>query len=72
MKKTRLIIDTSRCKSCGYCVSACPRKALSCVRVEGKLYTEVVVDESACVGCGTCYYVCPDYVFELREEEGVG
>ena len=60
MKKTRLIIDTSR------------RKALSFVRVEGKLYTEVVVDESACVGCGTCYYVYPDYVFELREEEGVG
>ena len=67
---SKLIIETSRCKNCGYCVDACPCKALSFTRVEGKLYSEVVVDEDKCIGCGTCYRMCPDYVFELRDEKG--
>lgn len=65
---SKLLIETERCKSCGYCIASCPKKALSFVRVEGKLFDDVVVDEEKCIGCGICYMVCPDYVFELTEE----
>lgn len=67
---SKLLIDAARCKSCGYCVKACPRKALSFVREEGKLYDSVVVDENKCICCGACYRVCPDYVFEIVDGEG--
>ncbi|MFQ9717658.1 MAG: 4Fe-4S binding protein [Blautia sp.] len=67
---SRLIIDGNRCKSCGYCIAACPREALSFCRQEGRLYDTVSVDEERCIGCGSCYRVCPDYVFEIVEDEG--
>lgn len=65
---SKLKIDEERCKSCGYCVASCPRKALSFKRNEGKLYDTVAVDEGKCIQCGVCYRVCPDYVFEIVEE----
>lgn len=64
---SKLKIDAERCKSCGYCVASCPKKALSFVRDEGKLYDTVVVDDEKCIRCGICYRVCPDYVFEIEE-----
>lgn len=63
----QLIIDVDRCKSCGYCIEACPKGALSFTRREGKLYDTVVVDKDACICCGACYHVCPDYVFSIEE-----
>ncbi len=65
----RLNIDVERCKGCGYCINACPKKALSKVIVEGKLYPSVEVDYSKCIACGICYQVCPDYVFSITREE---
>ena len=67
---SKLIIDGNRCKSCGYCIAACPRDALSFFRQEGKLYDTVRVDDEKCTCCGYCYQVCPDYVFEIVETEG--
>ena len=57
-----------RCKSCGYCILACPSKALS---LSGSLnkegYDYVANDEAKCTRCGICYTVCPDNVFEISE-----
>ncbi len=63
-------VEIERCKSCGYCVDACPKKAISFVKVEGELYDNVTVDDEKCIGCGICYQVCPDYVFEIIDEGG--
>lgn len=65
---SKLKIDVDRCKSCGYCVAACPKQALSFTRSEGKLYATVEVDDNKCIRCGICYRVCPDYVFEIVDE----
>lgn len=66
--KEFLSIRSDRCKSCGLCIAACPREALS---VGGEFnaggYRYVTVDTEKCVLCSTCYIACPDYVFEIKE-----
>ena len=43
-----------RCKGCGLCVNACPRKI-------------VKVDEmDKCVGCASCAIMCPDCVITVE------
>ncbi len=65
----KIIINTAVCKGCGYCVAACPKKALSMsADFNPAGYHFTVVDEKACIGCGTCYTVCPDYVYSVVEE----
>jgi len=55
------------CKSCGLCVSACPREALKIGRhLNSQGFNPVVFDEAAgCAGCGNCTVVCPDAALEL-------
>lgn len=68
MKKVeKLYIDPHRCKGCGYCINACPQKALSISEhVNSNGYSFVQVNEDKCIVCGICYKVCPDYVFEIH------
>jgi 2-oxoglutarate ferredoxin oxidoreductase subunit delta len=68
MAENKVKINKEKCKSCGYCVADCPRKALSFSgSLNEKGYNYVQVDDALCVGCGTCYRVCPDCVFEIVE-----
>lgn len=65
-----LIINEQRCKSCGFCVKACPKDALSFgSRLNSGGYKYVNVDVEKCIACGMCYTVCPDYVFSIVEKE---
>lgn len=55
------------CKSCGLCVTICPKKVLA---IGDKLnakgyYAVVVADESKCIGCALCGTVCPDLALEV-------
>ena len=64
----KLVIRSEWCKSCGFCVRTCPRKALKFSDHRNKeSYKYVEVDESLCVLCGSCYRVCPDNVFQILE-----
>ncbi|MGB9694731.1 MAG: 4Fe-4S binding protein [Caldisericaceae bacterium] len=58
----KVIIDEQRCKSCGLCVSICPKKVL---RISDKInshgYHPVeLFDNENCISCGFCYLICPD------------
>ena len=69
----RVKVLSQYCKSCGYCVHYCPKKALSFGKernVLGVFYP--VVDEEKCIACGICATVCPDAALELRDEENNG
>jgi formate hydrogenlyase subunit 6/NADH:ubiquinone oxidoreductase subunit I len=59
-KKTRLsrghvVIDPSRCISCGMCMKKCPSEAI-CVEKDAKTWT---IDRLRCVVCNSCVEVCP-------------
>lgn len=62
----KVVLSTSRCKGCGYCVNACPVKAISRTGIKNaKGYEVITVNQALCIQCGTCYTVCPDYVFTV-------
>lgn len=64
----KMILHQERCKGCYYCVTSCPKKALTVSsKQNAKGYSYVEVDEEKCVACGTCFDVCPDFVYEIAE-----
>jgi 2-oxoglutarate ferredoxin oxidoreductase subunit delta len=58
----RIEIDEARCKGCGLCTIACPRKLIALSEKTNPLgYTPAqakVQDE--CAGCKMCAEICPD------------
>lgn len=60
-------IRTENCKSCGYCVSFCPKHVLETgTKVNKKGYPFVYVkDPESCVGCAVCGFMCPDAAIEV-------
>ncbi|MBR0481809.1 MAG: 4Fe-4S binding protein [Firmicutes bacterium] len=66
--KEKLIINSDRCKSCGLCILACQKDALSIGKEANPAgYMYITVDHEKCVCCGMCYTACPDYVFTIEE-----
>ncbi len=69
----RVKVLSQYCKSCGYCVHYCPKKAISFGKERNGLGVFFpVVDEEKCISCGICATVCPDAALELREEDSNG
>lgn len=70
MKKVKLhLIEGERCKSCGLCVEACPKKTLgigSNLNTQGYAYVVQVAPEQ-CVKCNICRIVCPDVAIGVIE-----
>ena len=57
-----VIFDSERCKGCGLCVTACPKKI---VRISDKLnakgyHPAECADVASCIGCAFCGRMCPD------------
>lgn len=69
MKKVE--INEERCKSCGLCVSVCPKKILQISRdkMNDKGYRPAEVsDTEKCIGCAFCATMCPDCAIAIYEE----
>ena len=64
----KVIINEERCKGCGLCVRACPKKImqLSKTKLNSKGYhPSEVTDMSQCIACASCARTCPDAVIEM-------
>lgn len=55
LSRGHVVIDPSRCISCGMCMKKCPSEAI-CVEKEAKTWT---IDRLRCVVCNSCIEVCP-------------
>lgn len=63
----KIEIEAEYCKSCLFCVDACPKKVIgttSAVNSKGYQYA-VALNPDACVGCAICATVCPDAAIEV-------
>ena len=67
-----LSINDEKCKACGLCVYACPKKIveLSTEKINSKGYhPAIVTDQSACTGCALCAVMCPDVAIKIEKGE---
>lgn len=66
----KVIVDEQRCKGCGLCTLACPKKimALSTDRINAKGYRPAeCVDPEKCIACAFCATMCPDTVITVEK-----
>jgi 2-oxoglutarate ferredoxin oxidoreductase subunit delta len=64
----RIEIDELRCKGCGLCTIACPKKfILLSNKINNLGYTLAVFDSSRgqCTGCALCAEICPDVAIKV-------
>lgn len=70
----RPLISVEKCKGCGLCIGACPKKILemsSAFNKQGVNYPKCK-DEPSCIGCKFCAMICPDCVIEIVETDEPG
>jgi 2-oxoglutarate ferredoxin oxidoreductase subunit delta len=64
-------IDEMRCKGCGLCTIACPKKLIAMEDTpnsQGNILASFS-NPVKCTGCALCALVCPDVAIEVFKEE---
>ncbi len=68
-REFEVILDTEKCKECGYCFEVCSVEAFgpaAAFNVKGYRPMEVK-SQDWCVGCFKCFFSCPDFAIDVRE-----
>lgn len=65
-----ITINETRCKGCGLCTIACPRKLIAMSdSPNSQGYTVAVfAGEEKCTGCALCAEMCPDVAICVFKE----
>jgi len=65
-----ITIDEERCKGCGLCTIACPKKLVSLREQPNSLGFTVAVfsGPEQCTGCALCAEMCPDVAIAVFKE----
>jgi len=65
----KVTFNEDRCKGCGLCVDACPKKIVTMatdrINVKG-FHPATVIEMDKCIGCAFCATMCPDVVIEVE------
>ena len=63
-------IDEARCKGCGLCTTACPKKLVVLSDTPNSLGLNMAVfsDPEKCTGCSLCAEMCPDVAICVFKE----
>lgn len=67
----RVYFREDRCKGCGLCADACPKKIIVITdRLNSKGYHPAgILEENMkeCIGCASCARMCPDVVIRVEK-----
>lgn len=66
----KVTFNTDKCKGCGLCVIACPKKILIIAKdkINAKGHSPAeMTDESQCIGCAFCATMCPDCIIKVEK-----
>lgn len=64
----KIEIDELKCKGCGLCTIACPKKLIALSdQINNHGYTPAVFHETEvqCTGCALCAEMCPDVAIKV-------
>lgn len=63
----RVEVKESRCKGCGLCIVACPKKILEFSRSinQSGYHPVTCVKKEDCIGCAMCARTCPDVAIDV-------
>ncbi len=69
--KGKILIDPDRCKGCGLCVDACPKKNIHLSEKEDLRGIRVAChdDSYECNACKFCFEVCPDVAITVYQTQ---
>lgn len=66
----KAIFNKEKCKGCGLCVAACPKKIVEqrFDEINSKGYHPAdITDAEKCIGCAFCATMCPDCAITVEK-----